>query len=574
MIAPKDSWTRFKDSNEKLNYMKEHNLVSKTASYPKSVIYSGAFVDNPTVCELVGYNGAFSCVISINGSLHCIHPDLLQEMQSGKTSASIPDSYVVIDLETTGKGPKYDSIIEIAAVKYNNSSEIDQFVSFVNPGFEIPFFIQQLTGISQSDLDNAPSLSTVIPELKVFLDDLPLVAHNANFDKSFLKVAYKAVGLQFNNEMIDTLALSRKAFPELESHKLAVLKKELQLKNNESHRALPDVYNTAELLLKCVKRLAEGIPEISEVATTKDSAKKDEKPVILPDITVSPNSGLFGKNIVFTGELSFSRDVAKLLAEEAGAIVKSSVSKKTDYLVVGMQNPVMVGMEGSSKKQEDAQRLIAEGADIQIIGEAEFRKLLTESSDSSSVSKNKSHHSEENTIAPDEQTAFEEIRSYLSPVLQSYGLDPHSLRIKPIRQKSSVYFGGESDLFCRIKFRGQKYYIELPSLFRSEAEKYGIVEVPLHKMDGAYGGKDFCRIICEKSENLSSLKSLFVYVLNHVIDSLPTDFGCCSRYLECSDAKKCVNPDKELALKCYYLKNLRKGLIFYGDNKIDKPVLF
>lgn len=573
MISPVKEWIPFANLDEKLSYMKEHRLLPTSATFPKSLVYTGPYVDKPTLCELVGYVNPYSCVLRINGELHCIHPDLLLEMQTGKSTAGLPDRYVVIDLETTGLNSKADSIIEIAAVKYSQNVEEDQFVSFVNPGFALPNVVQQLTGITDSDLVSAPSLSELIQHLQNFLGDLPLVAHNASFERSFLTAAYNAFGLSFENKMIDSLAMARKAFPGLDSYSLESLKTELSLQHAESHRALPDVYNTAELLWLCAERIAAGVMD-KPLPKSPSKQKAEES---LPDIAVSPNSVLSGKTIVFTGELSFSRGAAKRLAERAGAIPKSTVSTKTDYLVVGKQAVTIVGMDGLSEKEETARQLLAEKkANIQIIDEARFVELLEGKTVNVDALPAESEQpvKKENTIAPQEQLAYSKIVSFLSPILLSYGLDPNSLKISPLDAKCSIYFGSESDLFCRLRFRGKKNYIELPIQFSEEASKYGVVEKPRHASVSVLNNKDFCKLLCSSCDDLSALEPLFIHVLNCAIDNLSSEFGCCSRYLECSDAKKCVNPRKELALQCYYLKNLRKGYIFYGKNKIKDSIIF
>ena len=85
---------------------------------------------------------------------------------------------------------------------------------------------------------------------------------------------------------------------------------------------------------------------------------------------------LDGKSVVFTGALSFGRSAAKALAEQAGATVKGSVSRKTDFVVVGQQDEVLVGCDGMSDKEEKARALIALGYSIQIIDEAAFLDAL------------------------------------------------------------------------------------------------------------------------------------------------------------------------------------------------------
>jgi len=324
MIAPSGTWVRFEDDKSKLDFMKKHNLISESSVFPKTLVYAGGFTKGPILCSLLGFTDEKCCVIDLGGSLHCIHTDYLAEMQAGKSNASLPEKYVVLDLETTGTNHYIDSIIEIAAVKYAGASEESSFVSFVNPRFPIPEIIETITGINNSDIENAPFIEEVIPKLISFIQDYPIVAHNAPFDKSFLVDAYRSCGFHFKNKIIDTLTLARKAFPQLESHRLEYLKEVLNLSEVASHRALPDVYNTAELLIKCSMQLASGVNKV-ESSNKKRYVEKERK---YPIEMISTNGPLFEKNIVFTGELSFDRNIAIEMAAKAGAVVKKVFQKR------------------------------------------------------------------------------------------------------------------------------------------------------------------------------------------------------------------------------------------------------
>lgn len=258
MIAPIEPWISFDDDSTKNDYMIKSGLA--TARKPAAeIIYTGYYVDEPTPCMLVGHMGEHTAVIKIGDELHCIHIDELAEMQTGFRAFARPDVFVVLDLETTGLNPRTDKIIEIAAVKYTKGVESDIFETLVNPGFNISPLITGITGIENEDLYSAPDISTVLPKLVSFLGRTPVVGHNINsFDKKFLQAAFAAVGKEFKNKIIDTLPLSRKALPDLPHHRLEDLKNELHISVDISHRALPDVYTTAEVYricsLKMIKR--------------------------------------------------------------------------------------------------------------------------------------------------------------------------------------------------------------------------------------------------------------------------------------------------------------------------------
>ena len=94
--------------------------------------------------------------------------------------------YIVLDLETTGLDPKYDSIIEAAAAQIHNGEIVKTFQSLINPGFEISGFITELTGISNDMLTTAPELEQVFPKFLDFVGDSIVVGHNVNFDVNFI----------------------------------------------------------------------------------------------------------------------------------------------------------------------------------------------------------------------------------------------------------------------------------------------------------------------------------------------------------------------------------------------------
>ena len=94
--------------------------------------------------------------------------------------------YIAFDFETTGLSPKDDRIIEIAAIKFVDGNPVDRFVTLINPGRPIDPFITDITGIADNMVRDKPIESEIISEFLEFLNNLPLVAHNISFDKSFL----------------------------------------------------------------------------------------------------------------------------------------------------------------------------------------------------------------------------------------------------------------------------------------------------------------------------------------------------------------------------------------------------
>ncbi|MDA3884194.1 MAG: exonuclease domain-containing protein [Candidatus Delongbacteria bacterium] len=182
-------------------------------------------------------------------------------------------SYVVFDLETTGTDYFVDKIIEIAGIKYENGEAKETFNSFVNPKQMISEQITNLTGITNSDLDGQPEIDDVLPKFLDFIDDLPLVAHNIDFDLSFIKYQIQAIGAPdiITKEFHDTLLLSQIFFPVgPANHKLSTLANYLNIQADGFHRALNDCIATGELFNNLIERslkLAEGtVKKIASVA--------------------------------------------------------------------------------------------------------------------------------------------------------------------------------------------------------------------------------------------------------------------------------------------------------------------
>jgi len=158
------------------------------------------------------------------------------------------NEFVAFDLETTGLSPKNSTIIEIAGIKYKDGQVVDKFHSMVNPGYPIPFYITKVNGITDEMVKDAPSLDPVLVEFNKFCNGLPLVAHNAKFDMSFL---YE-YGKDFNNDVIDTLQLSREMFPFLPNHKLNTVVGHLGVTEGGFHRAFFDCQCCSKIYLEYI----------------------------------------------------------------------------------------------------------------------------------------------------------------------------------------------------------------------------------------------------------------------------------------------------------------------------------
>ena len=150
------------------------------------------------------------------------------------------NSYIAIDLETTGLNPKTERIIEIGAARVEDGTVVQTYSTFVNPERELDARIRELTGICDDDLKDAPVLDTVLPELLEFCGELPLLGHHVIFDFSFLKRAAVNRKYTFEHAGLDTLKICRHFMPEEEKKNLAAACRYFSVDPGESHRALSD----------------------------------------------------------------------------------------------------------------------------------------------------------------------------------------------------------------------------------------------------------------------------------------------------------------------------------------------
>ena len=200
----------------------------------------------------------------------------LVENPMGQTFA---DSFVVFDLETTGFSAAKNKIIEIGAVKVVNGSITERFSTFVNPKVPIPYEIEQLTHITDDMVLDAPMIHEILPQFMEFCQNAVMVAHNADFDMSFIRHNCDLLGLECEKTVLDTVALARVLLPSLNRFKLNTIAKALNISLENHHRAVDDAACTAEIFTKFVEMLRErGIETMENLeqmeSYTEESIRK------------------------------------------------------------------------------------------------------------------------------------------------------------------------------------------------------------------------------------------------------------------------------------------------------------
>ncbi len=169
---------------------------------------------------------------------------------------TVASPFVVIDVETTGLDPSEDRICEVGAIRFEGRRETGRYHSLVQPQRKIPGDAVALHGISDEMLRGAPTFARIAPDLRRFLAGTFLVAQNAEFDLSFLNAEFERAGMgKLPNPAVDTIALARRAAPNLGSYSLDSLARHFQVDLKDRHRSMGDCEATARVFLKCVDAL-------------------------------------------------------------------------------------------------------------------------------------------------------------------------------------------------------------------------------------------------------------------------------------------------------------------------------
>lgn len=175
----------------------------------------------------------------------------MQELIKKEDKIDNKNIFVAIDVETTGLSPITNELIEVSAIKYAGNKKIDTFSTLIKPKVRIPYYITNITGITNDMVEEAPIVKDVMPELIEFIGDLPIVAHNANFDYNFIQ-NYSNKSFT-NNSVIDTVRIGRKLYPELPNHKLGTIAKHIGITEDGFHRAEFDCECCAKIYMEYLK---------------------------------------------------------------------------------------------------------------------------------------------------------------------------------------------------------------------------------------------------------------------------------------------------------------------------------
>lgn len=214
---------------------------------------------------------------------------------TGESRQPLDGEFIAFDLETTGLSPNQDRITEIGAVRIRNGEVTDRFDTFVDPERPIPEKITQLTGITDEMVKNAPKEAEALAAFFAFCGaDAVLVAHNADFDTSFLRMAAGRHGMPFQNVYIDTVPMCRSLLKDLKNAKLDTVAKYLKLGNFNHHRACDDAEMLALIFIQLLERLREdtGAKTVADINTGLAGGDPKKMKMYHQIILVKNNTGL------------------------------------------------------------------------------------------------------------------------------------------------------------------------------------------------------------------------------------------------------------------------------------------
>ena len=355
MINPKREWRTFESENEKSEKLKEWELIPPKAKEIKKFYYKGSYTNEPIECEVLGFVDNNEIILNINSELHSIHPDYFADMQK-------KEKFIILDIETPMSFRAEDGIREVALIAIEDYRVIDSsHIAIINDEEEY----KKGYGAGLEAIEENEELKA---KFKAFLSKYkyPIIAHNASFDRKFLRY-WNWID---NNQEFYCSRDNIKSKEKLKSYKLQYLLDYYGIKREQSHNAMQDILDLLELL-KVVKidkwfPLGESIEDktVKRVNSyMNDKKKREEDKKKLEEAKENIIENIFNnKKVVFTGDMKEDRAEMRAVAIKYGATSTNNVSSKTDILVVG---------ENAGSKLAKAKEL-----GIKIISEDDFWNIV------------------------------------------------------------------------------------------------------------------------------------------------------------------------------------------------------
>ncbi len=516
----------------------------------------------------------------------------------------IISDYCVLDVETTGLSAYYDQIIEIGLLRVRNNQITERYSQLINPGFEIAPFITMLTGITNDMLKGMPSILDVKNDVLSFIGKDTIVGHNTSFDIRFIDTGFESI---LENKYMDTMQFSRKVFPELKHHRLSDMTQYLHLSNNE-HRALADCISTKELYDAIKNTMSEKKLQVSDLWVEKKyyHSKQDIHSIQATTNYIDEDGFFFNRHVVFTGKLEkMVREDAMQAVVNCGGILDSTVTKKTNYLILGDNDYNAVLHGEKSSKHKKAEELKLKGQDIEILDEKTFYDILadynyTESSGEAVEDKESTQESDSELIddiyfEDDSQEGWRaSVSDELRQVEKLYRLPEKSLwisdNVSPLNPEITSSYSiciWEPDYPLQAGARKEKNRIVM-TITPSSAPKNRPDDLEFYIRERQYEVlKDVVpddavvlpQNATQREQGIMHLQfnqhssSMVDYIIKHTMycvenyEAKADQFGCCSKFEQCSNAGQCMHENLLYAKACAYRKNLEQGRIFFGEKR-------
>lgn len=281
---------------------------------------------------------------------------------------------VYIDTETTGLS-KQDRIVEISAIRVRDNKIVESFSELVNPHMHIKEDATSVNGITDSMVVNKPSFSSIEQSFLQFIGDDILVGHNISFDADFIG---REIGEALPNPMFDSIQLAKAVMDGVENYKLETICRKLGFPH-QKHRSLTDAALTFRVVQALKDMATKNKEEIGDSMPFSYSSKTYS--IKLSDIVPDEGAvtGFFaGKRVVFSGVLPIRRKEAMQAVVNQGGKIGTTITKSTDYLVVG---------DGDAEQTARLQavKAISEGQDLKILSSSAFLEKIGQSTENKPV---------------------------------------------------------------------------------------------------------------------------------------------------------------------------------------------
>ena len=282
-------------------------------------------------------------------------------------------TFNAIDVETANASRA--SICQIGIVQVVDGQVSDTWATLVDPEEPFDFWnVRRIHGIDQDAVQGSPTMPQIREELRRRLRGAYLVSHTG-FDRVAFERAMSKYGLeQLQVTWLDSAAIAKSAWPENGRWNLKALAARLGL-TFQHHDALEDARVVSEIVLQASEETGRSTEDWAYVLSSV-AQRGERMPRSVKRDSINEGGPLAGHCVVFTGQLSMTRNEAADMAAESGAGVSPSVSRKVTMLVVGMRDRGLQNLYGKSGKHKKAEQLIDEGFEIEILSEEDFLELV------------------------------------------------------------------------------------------------------------------------------------------------------------------------------------------------------